>query len=184
MECCSRGISVSKHFSLCGLCQGGTMLGPPDTVVELGETEVTEEIFMDYLSSLGETTYRSWGRLSSFAVKLFLVQSWLQRQEDKSQTFSLFVCSEATGIVCLSTTATRSPTRWPSSWQAGPSRRTSQTCRQRSSPREWPGSKEARLRRDDNFHKTEASKQFWIMINRPYLFSWNDMAVWGEFCCH
>uniref|UniRef100_A0A3B3XS37 palmitoyl-protein hydrolase n=1 Tax=Poecilia mexicana TaxID=48701 RepID=A0A3B3XS37_9TELE len=40
---------------------GGTMLGPPDTVVELGETEVTEEIFMDYLSSLGETTYRSWG---------------------------------------------------------------------------------------------------------------------------
>ncbi|XP_038136289.1 desumoylating isopeptidase 1a isoform X1 [Cyprinodon tularosa] len=37
---------------------GGTMLGPPDTIVELGETEVTEEIFMDYLSSLGETTYR------------------------------------------------------------------------------------------------------------------------------
>ncbi|KAI2666511.1 desumoylating isopeptidase 1-like protein [Labeo rohita] len=36
---------------------GGTMLGPPDTVVELGNTEVTEEIFMDYLSSLGETTY-------------------------------------------------------------------------------------------------------------------------------
>lgn len=34
------------------------MLGPPDTVVELGNTEVTEEIFMDYLSSLGETTYR------------------------------------------------------------------------------------------------------------------------------
>uniref|UniRef100_A0AAQ4RH84 palmitoyl-protein hydrolase n=1 Tax=Gasterosteus aculeatus aculeatus TaxID=481459 RepID=A0AAQ4RH84_GASAC len=37
---------------------GGTMLGPPDTVVELGETEVSEEIFMDYLSSLGENTYR------------------------------------------------------------------------------------------------------------------------------
>lgn len=34
------------------------MLGPPDTVVELGETEVTEEIFMEYLSSLGESTYR------------------------------------------------------------------------------------------------------------------------------
>lgn len=40
-------------------CQGGTMLGPADTVVELGETEVSEEIFMDYLSSLGESTYRS-----------------------------------------------------------------------------------------------------------------------------
>ncbi len=38
--------------------QGGTMLGSPDTVVELGSSEVTEEIFMDYLSSLGETTYR------------------------------------------------------------------------------------------------------------------------------
>ncbi|KAF5886107.1 desumoylating isopeptidase 1-like [Clarias magur] len=37
---------------------GGTMLGPPDKVVELGNTEVNEEIFMDYLSSLGETTYR------------------------------------------------------------------------------------------------------------------------------
>lgn len=45
------------HF-VC-FCQGGTMLGPPDTVVELGETEVSEEIFMDYLSSLGESTYRS-----------------------------------------------------------------------------------------------------------------------------
>ncbi|KAI5086466.1 PPPDE peptidase domain-containing protein 2, partial [Silurus meridionalis] len=37
---------------------GGTMLGPPDSVVELGSTEVNEEIFMDYLSSLGESTYR------------------------------------------------------------------------------------------------------------------------------
>lgn len=35
------------------------MLGPPDTVVDLGETEVSEEIFMEYLSSLGESTYRS-----------------------------------------------------------------------------------------------------------------------------
>ncbi|XP_077068155.1 desumoylating isopeptidase 1 isoform X2 [Siphateles boraxobius] len=43
--------------SVCVCLQGGTMLGPPDTVVELGNTEVTEEIFMDYLSSLGETTY-------------------------------------------------------------------------------------------------------------------------------
>lgn len=34
------------------------MLGPPDTVVDLGETEVSEDIFMDYLSSLGESAYR------------------------------------------------------------------------------------------------------------------------------
>ncbi|KAG9338852.1 hypothetical protein JZ751_025292 [Albula glossodonta] len=37
---------------------GGTMLGEPNSVVELGSTEVTEEIFMEYLSSLGESTYR------------------------------------------------------------------------------------------------------------------------------
>lgn len=55
---------------LCPLCvcQAGTMLGPPDTVVELGETEVSDEIFMDYLSSLGESTYRS----NSYLFHLFL----------------------------------------------------------------------------------------------------------------
>ncbi|MGH0126070.1 UNVERIFIED_CONTAM: hypothetical protein FKN15_025345 [Acipenser sinensis] len=41
-------------------CQpGGTVLGAPNTVVDLGTTEVTEEIFMDYLTSLGESTYRA-----------------------------------------------------------------------------------------------------------------------------
>ncbi|XP_042201004.1 desumoylating isopeptidase 1 [Callorhinchus milii] len=40
-------------------CQpGGTLLGPPDSVIDLGTTEVTEEIFMDYLSSLGESSFR------------------------------------------------------------------------------------------------------------------------------
>ena len=34
------------------------MLGPPDNVVELGDTEVSEDIFMDYLASLGESAYR------------------------------------------------------------------------------------------------------------------------------
>nr|XP_046187774.1 desumoylating isopeptidase 1-like [Oncorhynchus gorbuscha] len=33
------------------------MLGSQDIVVECGNTEVTEEIFMDYLSLLGENTY-------------------------------------------------------------------------------------------------------------------------------
>ncbi|KAE8611071.1 hypothetical protein XENTR_v10012328 [Xenopus tropicalis] len=36
---------------------GGTMLGEPDSVVELGNTEVTEEIFLEYLSSLGESGF-------------------------------------------------------------------------------------------------------------------------------
>ncbi|KAG5853980.1 desumoylating isopeptidase 1-like [Anguilla rostrata] len=37
---------------------GGTMLGEPNSIVDLGSTEVTEDIFMEYLSSLGEATYR------------------------------------------------------------------------------------------------------------------------------
>ncbi|NXX81699.1 DESI1 isopeptidase, partial [Urocolius indicus] len=37
---------------------GGTILGPPDSVIDLGNTEVTEEIFLEYLSSLGESTFR------------------------------------------------------------------------------------------------------------------------------
>lgn len=48
------------------------MLGPPDTVVELGETEVSEEIFMDYLSSLGESTYRSSSYYASLLSYLIL----------------------------------------------------------------------------------------------------------------
>lgn len=47
-----------------------------------------------------------------------------------------FLLSEVTDIVCLSTTATLSPTRWLSSWLAEPYRRTSQTSHQRSSQRE------------------------------------------------
>ncbi|XP_061087387.1 desumoylating isopeptidase 1-like [Conger conger] len=38
---------------------GGTVLGVPNNIVELGNTEVTEDIFMEYLSSLGESTYRA-----------------------------------------------------------------------------------------------------------------------------
>ena len=37
---------------------GGTLLGPPDSVVDVGNTEVTEEIFLEYLSSLGESLFR------------------------------------------------------------------------------------------------------------------------------
>ncbi|KAJ8263926.1 hypothetical protein GJAV_G00143150 [Gymnothorax javanicus] len=36
----------------------GTILGDPDSVVELGDTEVTEDIFMEYLSSLGESSFK------------------------------------------------------------------------------------------------------------------------------
>ncbi|XP_060884831.1 desumoylating isopeptidase 1b [Labrus mixtus] len=36
----------------------GTVLGDPDSVVDLGSTEVPEEIFKHYLTSLAESTYR------------------------------------------------------------------------------------------------------------------------------
>uniref|UniRef100_A0A8D0CAJ4 palmitoyl-protein hydrolase n=1 Tax=Salvator merianae TaxID=96440 RepID=A0A8D0CAJ4_SALMN len=37
---------------------GGTLLGPPDSVVHLGSTEVSEELFLEYLASLGESIFR------------------------------------------------------------------------------------------------------------------------------
>lgn len=37
---------------------GGTPLGGPDSVVDLGSTEVPAEIFMEYLISLADSTYR------------------------------------------------------------------------------------------------------------------------------
>ncbi|XP_034563183.1 desumoylating isopeptidase 1b [Notolabrus celidotus] len=36
----------------------GTPLGDPDSMVDLGSTEVPEELFMEYLTSLAESTYR------------------------------------------------------------------------------------------------------------------------------
>lgn len=61
---------------------GGTILGQPDAVVELGETEVTEDIFINYLTSLGESTY------SSESYKLF---------EHNCNTFSNEVAQFLTG---------------------------------------------------------------------------------------
>ncbi len=39
--------------------QGGTILGMPDSTVDLGNTEVPRDLFQEYLSSLRESTYRS-----------------------------------------------------------------------------------------------------------------------------
>ncbi|KAK1793928.1 hypothetical protein P4O66_010846 [Electrophorus voltai] len=38
---------------------GGTLLGEPHFIVDLGNTEVNGDIFTEYLSSLGESTYRA-----------------------------------------------------------------------------------------------------------------------------
>ncbi|KAL7857037.1 hypothetical protein SRHO_G00159360 [Serrasalmus rhombeus] len=38
---------------------GGTLLGEPNAIVDLGNTEVNLDLFTEYLSSLGESTYRA-----------------------------------------------------------------------------------------------------------------------------
>uniref|UniRef100_A0A8C6HG95 palmitoyl-protein hydrolase n=1 Tax=Mus spicilegus TaxID=10103 RepID=A0A8C6HG95_MUSSI len=63
---CGRHTSIVVHkdeffFGSSGISSctpGGTLLGPPDSVVDVGNTEVTEEIFLEYLSSLGESLFR------------------------------------------------------------------------------------------------------------------------------
>ncbi|XP_059180807.1 desumoylating isopeptidase 1b [Centropristis striata] len=37
---------------------GGTTMGQPDAILGLGSTEVPEDLFMEYLASLEESTYR------------------------------------------------------------------------------------------------------------------------------
>lgn len=37
---------------------GGTPIGGPDSVVDLGSTEVSAELFMEYLNTLAESTFR------------------------------------------------------------------------------------------------------------------------------
>nr|XP_020443543.1 desumoylating isopeptidase 1-like [Monopterus albus] len=46
---------VGEGISSC--LPGGTLLGEPDSIVDLGFTEVPEDIFMEHLTSLGESTY-------------------------------------------------------------------------------------------------------------------------------
>lgn len=64
---CGRHTSIIVHKDefyygaggISSCAPGGTLLGPPDSVIDLGNTEVTEEIFLEYLSSLGESMFRS-----------------------------------------------------------------------------------------------------------------------------
>lgn len=38
--------------------KGGTILGSPDEVVDLGDTEVTQDVFMDFLSGIEQQNFR------------------------------------------------------------------------------------------------------------------------------
>lgn len=49
---------VKDMVMYCLLFQGTTLLGEPNAIVDLGNTEVTKDIFTEYISSLQESTYR------------------------------------------------------------------------------------------------------------------------------
>lgn len=38
--------------------EGGTILGSPDEVLDLGDTEVTQDVFMDFLSGIEQQNFR------------------------------------------------------------------------------------------------------------------------------
>lgn len=38
--------------------KGGTILGSPDEVLDLGDTEVTQDVFMDFLSGIEQQNFR------------------------------------------------------------------------------------------------------------------------------
>jgi len=38
--------------------EGGTILGSPDEVLDLGDTEVTRDVFMDFLSGIEQQNFR------------------------------------------------------------------------------------------------------------------------------
>lgn len=60
-------IALRYGFNICSLnlflqlsnvvLKGGTILGPPTEVVDLGATEISQEIFHEYLESLSETSF-------------------------------------------------------------------------------------------------------------------------------
>ena len=53
---------IILQFMLCNdfcfLTQGGTILGSPDEVLDLGDTEVTQDVFMDFLSGIEQQNFR------------------------------------------------------------------------------------------------------------------------------
>jgi len=53
-----RSISETCAISVHCRSQCGTILGPPDQRIDLGETEVPSEMFYEYLQQLGEDAFR------------------------------------------------------------------------------------------------------------------------------
>ena len=49
-SCCEYNIIV--------FFKGGTILGSPDEVLDLGDTEITQDVFMDFLSGIEQQNFR------------------------------------------------------------------------------------------------------------------------------
>ncbi len=51
-------LTMNVPFSLFSLLQGGTILGQPDQIHHLGNTQVTYSLFLEYLGGIGAEDYR------------------------------------------------------------------------------------------------------------------------------
>jgi len=51
---------MNKLYNLkkCYFLKGGTILGSPDEVIDLGDTEITQDIFVDFLGGIGQQDFR------------------------------------------------------------------------------------------------------------------------------
>ena len=43
---------------MCSSLKGGTILQNPDEVIDLGETEITQDVFVEYLDGIGQQDFR------------------------------------------------------------------------------------------------------------------------------
>lgn len=50
-------LSLSPYYPLLFI-QGGTILGEPDKIIELGQTQIPEAVFTDFLKGLGTEAFR------------------------------------------------------------------------------------------------------------------------------
>ena len=50
--------NIIVFFVFC-FFKGGTILGSPDEVLDLGDTEITQDVFMDFLSGIEQQNFRS-----------------------------------------------------------------------------------------------------------------------------
>lgn len=114
---------VVKDMAMyCSLFQGATLLGQPDAIVDLGNTEVPKDIFTEYLSSLEESTYRQIHPLflplyilNHVSNDVLMFQQSFSRQNQKKLFFSSsFLSTVQRPTTFLTTTVTLSAVSWPS----------------------------------------------------------------------